>query len=123
MSDELEAGHSHRNVSSKSLAKGNTEVGAKPSGGFGTKPSEGEYTGVERSEEANVVKAGSVPNVSSGLETGKSAKKKAEWVRKQRLVSYSSQELQESDGAGSRKSSRKQTAVTKLGGVMIDSIF
>ena len=39
---------------------------------------------------------------------------------KQRLVSYSSQNS-ESDTA-SRKSSRKRTAVIKIGGVMIDSI-
>ena len=38
-------------------------------------------------------------------------------------MSYSSQESQDSDGAGSRKSSRKRTAVTKFGGVIIDSIL
>ena len=44
-------------------------------------------------------------------------------MRKQRLVLYSSQESQDSDRAGLQKSSRKRTAVTKFGGVMIDSIF
>ena len=58
MSDELESGPGHRNVASTPLAKGSTEVGAKPSGGFETKPSEGEHTVAERSEEANIGKAG-----------------------------------------------------------------
>ena len=51
-----------------------------------------------------------MPTVSGEIETGKISKKKAERVRKQRLVSYSSQESQDSDGAGSRKSSRIKEA-------------
>ena len=46
--------------------------------------------------------------------------KKKRTARQQRLVSYSSQDS-ESETA-SRNSSRKRTAVTKMGGVMIDSI-
>ena len=123
MGDELEAGPSHRDRSSTPLAKKNTEGGVKPFGGCGAKPSEGEHTGIERSEEASIEKVGSVPNVSGGVETGKISKKKAERVRKQRLLSCSSQESQDSDGAGSRTSSRKRAVVTKIGGVMIGSVF
>ena len=47
----------------------------------------------------------------------------AERAKKQRLVPSSSQESQDSDEAVSRKSSRKRTALTKLGGVITDSIF
>ena len=61
--------------------------------------------------------------MSGGVETGKISKKKAERVRKQRLLSCSSQESQDSDRAASRKSSRKQAVVTKIGDVMIDSVF
>ena len=44
-------------------------------------------------------------------------------VRKQRLVSYSSQESASSqDETTSRHSGRKRTAVTKMGAVMIDNI-
>ena len=43
--------------------------------------------------------------------------------RKQRLVSYSSQDSASSvDETGSRRSGRKRTAVTKMGAVMIDNI-
>ena len=43
--------------------------------------------------------------------------------RKQRLVSYSSQDLASSlDETSSRRSGRKRTAVTKMGAVMIDNI-
>ena len=43
--------------------------------------------------------------------------------RKQRLVSYSSQDSASSlDETSSRRSGRKRTAVTKMGGVMIDNI-
>ena len=70
-----------------------------------------------------VSERGSFPSLSGYAQSGKLPKKKGERVRRQRLVSYSSQESQDSDGAGSRKSSRKLTAVTKFGGVMIDSIF
>ena len=66
---------------------------------------------------------GSAPNLNNELQPGKQAKKKGERVRRQRLVSYSSQDSQDSDGAGSRKSTRKRTAVSKFGGVMTDSIF
>ena len=41
-----------KNGSSTPLAKRNTEGGAKPSGGCGAKLSDGEHTGIERSEEA-----------------------------------------------------------------------
>ena len=44
-------------------------------------------------------------------------------MRRQPLASYSSQESPDSDRAGSRKSFRKRTAVTKFGGVMVDTIF
>ena len=64
-----------------------------------------------------------MPNVSVGVETGKVSKKKAERVRKQRLLPCSSQESQDSDRAVSRKSSRKRAVVTKIGDVMIDSVF
>ena len=64
-----------------------------------------------------------MPNVSGGVETGKMSIKKAERVRKQRSLSCSSQESHDSDGAGSRRSSRKQAVVTKIGDVMIDSVF
>ena len=66
---------------------------------------------------------GSAPNLNSEAQSGKLPKKKEERVRRQRLVSYSSQDSQNSDGAGSRKSSWKRTAVTKFGDVIIDSIF
>ena len=43
--------------------------------------------------------------------------------RKQRLVSYSSQDSASSlDETSSRRSGRKRTAVTKMGAVMIDNI-
>ena len=66
---------------------------------------------------------GCAPNLNNEPQPGKQAKKKGEQVRRQRLVSYSSQDSQDSNGAGSRKSTRKRTAVSKFGGVMIDSIF
>ena len=65
----------------------------------------------------------SAPKLNYEPQPGKRAKKKGERVRRQRLVSYSSQDSQDSDGAGSRKSTRKRTAVSKFGGVMIDSIL
>ena len=52
--------------------------------------------------------------------TGPAAGGRKKRAAKQQLVSYSSQDS-ESDTA-SRKSSRKRTAVTKMGGVMIDHI-
>ena len=64
---------------------------------------------------------GSAPNLSNEGRGGKHSKKKGERVRRLRLVSYSSQESE--DGTGSRKSTRKRTAVSKFGGVMIDSIL
>ena len=51
-----------------------------------------------------------MPIVRGGVETGNISKKKGERVRKQRLVLYSSQESQDLDGLGSRKSSRERTA-------------
>ena len=50
------------------------------------------------------------------------AKKKGGRPRKQRLVSYSNQDSNSQDESCSRKSSRKRTAVSKLGALMIDSI-
>ena len=65
---------------------------------------------------------GSAPNLSNeGGQGEKQPKKKGERGRRLRLVSYSSQESE--DGTGSRKSTRKRTAVSKFGGVMIDSIL
>ena len=54
------------------------------------------------------------------IELSAAGGKKKRTARQQRLVLYSSQDS-ESETA-SRKSSRKRTAVTKMGGVMIDSI-
>ena len=123
MGDELGAGPKYSDKPSTPLARKNTEGEAKTSGGGGAKQSEGKSAKIKRPEEASIEKAENVPNVSGGVETRKISKKKVERKRKQRLVSYSSQESQDSDGAGSRKSSRKRTAATKFGGVMIDSIF
>ena len=64
---------------------------------------------------------GSAPNLSNEGQGEKQPKKKGERGRRLRLVSYSSQESE--DGTGSRKSTRKRTAVSKFGGVMIDSIL
>ena len=105
MGDELGAGPSYSDKPSEPLVRKSTEGEAETSGGGGAKPSEGEDTTIKRPE-ASIEKAGSLPNVSGGVELGKS-KKKGERVRKQRLVSYSSQESQDSDGAGSRKGSSK----------------
>ena len=113
--DELEAGPSHRNMSSPKLTTMGTQIG--------TKSSDGEHSNTERAEAVDVGKASSVPSVSDDVVASKNWKEKAERAKKQRLVSYLSQELQGSDGAGSRYSSRKRMAVTKFSGVMIDSIF
>ena len=112
---ELEAGLSHRGVSSPPIPTTKTPIG--------TKSSDEEHSSAERAETVDIGKANSVPNVGGDEAASKISKKKAERAKKQRLVSYSSQESQDSDGVGSRKTSRKRTAVTKLGGVMIDSIF
>ena len=88
--------------------------------GSGVPASKGVDTEVQT---MNTGQGGSAPNLSNEAQPGKQAKKKGERVRRQRLVSYSSQESQDSDGAGSKKSTRKRTAVSKFGGVMIDSIF
>ena len=66
---------------------------------------------------------GSAPNLSNEGQGEKQPKKKGERGRRLRLVSYSSQESEDQDGTGSRKSTRKRTAVPKFGGVMIDSIL
>ena len=66
---------------------------------------------------------GSAPNLSNEGQGEKQPKKKGERGRRLRLVSYSSQESEDQDGTGSRKSTRKRTAVSKFGGVMIDSIL
>ena len=71
----------------------------------------------------NTEQGGSAPNLSNEGQPEKQAKKKGERGRRLRLVSYSSQESEDQDGTGSRKSTRKRTAVSKFGGVMIDSIF
>ena len=57
--------------------------------------------------------------MSDGAEASKISKK---WRSAQRSKDWC-QESQDSDEAGSRKSSRKRTALTKFGGVIIDSIF
>ena len=49
-------------------------------------------------------------------------RKKAGRPRKQRLLSYSSQDSNSQDDTGSRKSTRKRTTVSKWGSVMIDAI-
>ena len=66
---------------------------------------------------------GSAPNLSNEGQREKQPKKKGERGRRLRLVSYSSQESEDQDGTGSRKSTRKRTAVSEFGGVMIDSIL
>ena len=66
---------------------------------------------------------GSAPNLSNEGQGTKQPKKKGERGRRLRLVSYSSQDSEDQDGTGSRKSTRKRTAVSKFGGVMIDSIL
>ena len=71
----------------------------------------------------NTEQGGSGLNVRNKGQPEKQAKKKGERGRRLRLVSYSSQESEDQDGTGSRKSTRKRTAVSKFGGVMIDSIF
>ena len=65
----------------------------------------------------------SAPNLSNEGQGEKQSKKKGERGRRLRLVSYSSQESEDQDGTGSRKSTSKRTAVSKFGGVMIDSIL
>ena len=47
---------------------------------------------------------------------------KAVRPRNQRLVSYSSQEMNSQDDTGSRRSTRKRTAASNRGSVMIDAI-
>ena len=69
MGDELGAGPSYSDRLSLPLARKSTEGEAKTSGGGGVKPSEGENTKIKRPEEASVEKAGSVPDVSGGVET------------------------------------------------------
>ena len=49
-------------------------------------------------------------------------RKKAGRPRKQRLASFSSQDSNSQDDTGSQKSTRKRTAVSKWGSVMIDAI-
>ena len=90
---------------------------------IGTKSSDGEHSNTEHAEAVDVGKASSVPNVDDDVGASKTSKKKAKRAKKQRLVFYLSQELQVSDGAGSQKRLRKQTAATKFVGVMVDSIF
>ena len=60
------------------------------------------------------------PRDPSASNPGDQAKKRT--TRKARLVSYSSQEGNEDEtvSTSSRRSGRKRTAVTKMGGVMID---
>ena len=55
------------------------------------------------------------------LPENEGAKKKAGWQGKKRPVSFSSQDSNSQDDLGSRKSTRKQTAVFELGAEMIDS--
>ena len=107
-------------VSNAPSATNNTEGVAGTSNGSGAQASKGVNTEVQTT---GTGQGGSAPDLSNEVPSGKSSKKKGERVRQQRLVSYSSQDSQDSDGAGSRKSTRKRTAVSKFGGVMIDSIF
>ena len=102
------------------VASDDTECVAKTSNGSGAPASKGVDTEVQT---MGTGQGESAPNLSNEAQPEKQAKKKGERVRRQRLVSYSSQDSQDSDGAGSRKSTRKGTAVSKFGGVTIDSIF
>ena len=99
-------------------------VAEKPhsSEGSGGPTSKGVDTEVQT---MNTEQGGSAPNLSNEGQRGKQAKKKGERGRRLRLrlVSYCSRESEDQDGTGSRKSTRKRTAVSKFGGVMIDSIF
>ena len=77
-------------------AKNNTEGVAGTSGGSDAQASKGvdseiQTTGTGQGESA--------PNLNSEAQPGKLSKKKVERVRRQRLVSYSSQDSQDSDGA------------------------
>ena len=84
--------------------------------GSGAAKSKGVDTEVQT---MSIEQGGSAPNLSNEGQGEKQPKKKGERGRRLRLVSYSSQESE--DGTGSRKSTRKRTAVSKFGGVMIDS--
>ena len=86
--------------------------------GSGAEKSKGVDTEVQT---MSTEQRGSAPHLSNEGQGEKQPKKKGERVRRLRLVSYSSQESE--DGTGSRKSTRKRTAVSKFGGVMIDSIL
>ena len=108
--NELEAGPSHRNVSSTPVTVTGTQIGAKSS--------DGEHSNAELAEEINVGKARSVPNVSDGAEASNISKKGG--ALKEAKIGDESQDW---DEAGLRKSSRKRTALTNFGGVMIYSIF
>ena len=88
--------------------------------GSGVPTSKGVDTEVQT---MNTEQGGSGLNVRNKGQPEKQAKKKGERGRRLRLVSYSSQESEDQDGTGPRKSTRKRTAVSKFGGVMIDSIF
>ena len=103
---------------------------SKDAEGVAEKPNLSEGSGVPTSkgvdtevQTMNTEQGGSGSNLRNEGQPGKQAKKKGERGRRLRLVSYSSQESEDQDGTGSRKSTRKRTAVSKFGGVMIDSIF
>ena len=93
---------------------------SKDAEGLAENPNLSEGSGVQT---MNTEQGGSGLNVRNKGQPEKQAKKTGERGRHLRLVSYSSQESEDQDGTGSRKSTRKRTAVSKFGGVMIDSIF
>ena len=102
----------------------------KDAEGVAEKPNSSEGSGIPTSkgvdtevQTMNTEQGGSAPSLSNEGQGEKQTKKKGERGRRLRLVSYSSQESQDQDGTGSRKSTRKRTAVSKFGGAMIDSIF
>ena len=67
---------------------------------------------------ANEIENGNEPAVPEEEGTKKRAGRP-----KQRLVSYSSQDSNSQDKSGSTKSTRKRTAMSKLGAVRIDALF
>ena len=94
-------------------ARNKSEAGPSQSGVLGTpkmvtetpagkRLSEGERQNTEREE--TIRKAKSVPSVNEDVVAAKDSKKKAERAKKQRLVSYSSQDSQDLERMGSRKS-------------------
>ena len=118
--DEPTAGPSQGDASNAPSAKDNTEGVAETSGGSGAQASKGVDSEIQTT---GTGQGGSAHNLNREAQPGKLPEKKGERFRRQRLLSYSSQGSQDSDGEGSRKSSRKRTAVTQIGEVMIDRIL